>query len=194
MNKLDEACSHLTDQEIIQLSLEQRDYFGCLHRRYEKKMIHYIIKISGLSIEEAEDILQDAFIKIWRNLHLYKPELSFSSWVYRIVHNETVSQWRKNKTLKTFDQPMPLNAMVMPDDYNPELKNTDQDIYARVQKILGSIKKEYREVLILKYFENLSYEEISDVLRIPEGTVATRINRAKKAFKGEKNDLIHFFE
>ena len=183
MNRHEAICKNLTDQEIILRSIHEREYFACLYRRYELKMLRYISKLSGASREEAEDILQDAFIKIWRNLNLYRPDMSFSSWVYRIVHNETISHWRRNKRNPLSTSEPSRTPENQADEGATDNKEPDLDTEPRIQQILSQLKKEYREILILKFLEDQSYEEISDILRIPEGTVATRINRAKKAFR-----------
>ena len=178
-----DICNKLSDKEIIQKSLEDLDYFACLYDRYEPKLLRYIKKISMADHEEASDILQDAFIKMWKNLNSYDDSLKLSSWLYRIVHNETISFCRKKRS---FGKNNKLNLEDirlddLPDDsdieVNPEMR------YFLTHEILNKLALKYREVLVLKFMEEMSYEEISDVLKIPEGTVATRINRAKKMFK-----------
>ncbi|MBK8554372.1 MAG: RNA polymerase sigma factor [Lewinellaceae bacterium] len=176
-------CDSLSDLEILRRALEALDFFSCLYERYEQRFLRYIRRVSGATAEEAPDILQDAFIKIWKNLNGFDQSLKLSSWMYRIVHNEAVSFLRRKKSFGK-DQKVPYDEQLyqrMPDEVQdaaeePELR--DQ----RTQHLVNRLPQPYKEVLILKYWENLSYEEISDVLKIPEGTVATRINRAKKAF------------
>ena len=178
-----DICEKLSDKRVIEKSLENLDYFACLYNRYEDKLLRYIKRISLVSDEESSDILQDSFIKTWRNLNNYDDSLKFSSWLYRIVHNETVSFNRKRisfgKNNKVNLEDISLeNFPDMSDDVvDPEIK------YLLTHKVLNKLSLKYREVLILKFFEKMSYEEISDVLKIPEGTVAIRINRAKKMFR-----------
>ena len=176
-------CDGLEDSEIVKRSHENLEYFSCLYDRYEPRLLLYIKKISRTNHEEAEDILQEAFIKIWRNLNEYDHSLKLSSWLYRIVHNETISYCRKKRSFGKD------NTLILEEDHmadlhsemdwetNPEYK------YDMTAKILNQLPLKYREPIILQFFEKMSYEEISDILKIPEGTVAIRINRAKKAFK-----------
>ena len=177
-----EICNKLGDEEIIEKSLKDLDYFACLYERYELKLLRYIRKISNTDTQEAGDILQDAFIKIWKNLNNYDKSLKLSSWVYRIVHNETISFCRKkrsygkNNNLDLED----IQFKDLPDEQNIE-ENSEERFFL-THKVLDKLALKYKEVLILKFMEKMSYEEISDVLKIPEGTVATRINRAKKIF------------
>ena len=90
-----EICKGLSDQDIVRLSLGDIEYFACLVLKYELRLLGYVKKISQCDQEEAEDILQEAFIKIWKNLNGYDPRLTLESWLFRIVHNETISFWRK---------------------------------------------------------------------------------------------------
>ncbi len=180
----EKTCNELNDQEIIRRSLETVDYFSCLYERYEARLLSYIKRITHCDHAEAEDILQEAFIKIWRNLHAYNPELKLSSWIYRIVHNQAISTLRKNSSFGKdhkieWDETLPAGLA----DKTPSFAEPEEEIDIHmIADTLNLLPLPYREVLVLRFMEDLSYEEISDVLKIPEGTVATRINRAKKAF------------
>ncbi len=179
-----ELCDGLSDREVVLSSFNDIAYFACLVIRYETRLLHYIQKISQSSQEEAEDILQDGFIKIWKNIKAYDTSLTLENWIFRIIHNETISYWRK-KTSYAKDHVVDIDnekiQFLLPPD---EVYDFEKDNgYKIIEEILPLLKPEYREVLVLKFFENKSYEEISDILKIPEGTVATRINRAKKSFR-----------
>ena len=179
-----EICKGLSDQEIVRLSLGDIEYFACLVLKYELRLLGYVKKISQSDQEEAEDILQEAFIKIWKNLNGYDPRLTLESWLFRIVHNETISFWRK-KTSFGKDRTVAIDddrLMEMFAEDQTSETNRDQT-FKLIENVLPMLKQEYREVLVLKFLEDKSYEEISDILKIPEGTVATRINRAKKSFR-----------
>lgn len=178
-------CDGLSDLEIIRKSLEVVDYFSCLYERYEEKLMRYIRRVAFATDEEAADILQESFIKIWKNLNAFDQSLKLSSWIYRIVHNEAISFLRQKKSFgKNRNIPWDDDRYAnLPDDSLPEeageLENRDK----LTHRILSRLPAQYKEVLILKFLENMSYEEISDILKIPEGTVAIRINRAKKIFR-----------
>jgi RNA polymerase sigma-70 factor (ECF subfamily) len=179
-----ERCTGLSDREIIRLSLKDVDYFACLVIKYEKRLLFYIKKISQCYDDEAEDILQEAFIKIWKNLNGYDVSLSPENWIYRIIHNETISYWRKKKSFHKGNKVSLSDVQATIAATTEEADEWDAEKLAKlIEDILPMLKQEYREVLVLKYLEDKSYEEISDILKIPEGTVATRINRAKKSFK-----------
>ena len=190
-----QICNQLSDNEIVKNSMENVDYFSCLYDRYEPSLLRYIKRITLLDDDQAKDILQEAFIKIWVNLKDFNPNMKLSSWIYRIVHNETVSVWRKNKSYGK-DKNVKLKDNLFADfPIDSETIEDKERKETLTHEVLELLPLKYKSILVLKFLENMSYEEISDVLRMPEGTVATRINRAKKKFiemTTEKN--ISFFK
>lgn len=177
-----EKCDELSDKEIVSQSLDDMDYFLCLYERYESRLLRYVKRSIMVSDEQAKDILQEAFIKIWQNLHGFNQGIKLSSWIYRIVHNEAISYWRKKKSFGK-DQKVKLNENLISD--LPNEFDTEDDLELKelqTHEVLKLLPLKYKTILILKFIEGMSYQEISDVLKIPEGTVATRINRAKKRF------------
>jgi RNA polymerase sigma-70 factor, ECF subfamily len=191
-----EICDRYSEMEIIQKALVEVDFFSCLYERYEARLMRYIKRLTHVTHMEAEDILQESFINIWKNLHAFDQSLKLSSWIYRIVHNQAVSGLRKKLSYgkdEAVEWNETLNADIpdeTPDSGMEELPNLDQSTHS----LLEQLPLPYKEVLVLKFLENMSYEEISDVLKLPEGTVATRINRAKKAFKHLAQDQHVIFE
>lgn len=176
-----------TDEELVELVLTNEDNFSYLIKRYEGKLISYILRISNISFEEAEDILQEVFIKVYQNINEFDPSLKFSSWIYRITHNQVISNFRKNKA-----RPQSAFGDVSDEKFHnlasdlDIIEEADQKILQKnIKKILEKIDIKYREVLVLKFIEEKSYQEISDILKKPMGTVATLINRAKKEFQKE---------
>ncbi|MBU2566600.1 RNA polymerase sigma factor [Patescibacteria group bacterium] len=186
-------CQGVQDEELVKKSLENIDYFACIYERYEEKLIRYILRISSFSYAEAEEVLQEAFVKVWRNLNEFDESLKFSSWVYRIVHNTTITEWRKTQT-KGKDQRVAIDDELyknLPSNLNIEKeigKKFDQE---GIKRVLQLMPEKYKSVLILKFLEEKDYNEISDILKKPSGTVATLINRAKKSFNqiAEKENI-----
>lgn len=153
----------------------------------------YIKRITNASTEDAEDILQEVFIKAYQNLNDFDQSLKFSSWIYRITHNHTISHYRKNKKSQQ-DISLEDNEIIyekLAADLNIK-EETDQTLLKeKIKTLLSKLDRKYREVLILKYLEDKDYTEISNILKKPMGTVATLINRAKNKFKelATKNNL-----
>lgn len=183
----------LTDEQLVQKSIENMDFFGELVDRYEMKLKYYILRISSFSSHEADEILQEIFLKVWQNLQGYTGAVKFSSWIYRIAHNETISAYRKY-TSRGGDKTVELNEEIFelaPSKINIPAEFNAKESAHMIQQVLQAMPEKYREVLIFQYFEDMSYEEISDVLKKPMGTVATLVNRAKKSFR-ETADRLSF--
>ena len=175
-------CLNKKDIELVQLSLENQDYFLCIVKKYEIPLMRYIRRITNINFEDAEDLLQEVFIKVYTNLNGFDPNLKFSSWIYRIAHNEVISNFRKLKV-----RPEKINSEInenvlekIKSELNIE-KEIDQKILkVKLNQLINQLNIKYKEVIILKYLENKSYEEISDIIKKPTNTVGTLINRAKK--------------
>ena len=176
-----------SDEELAYLSINDVNAFYSLIKRYESKIGRYINRMTGGNQDKSEDILQEIFIKVYRHLNSFDPKLKFSRWIYRIAHNEIINQHYKDKThtttvsLDDTDQ-LNLSAKLI---YDEDIH--DAYIYSEtaktVKKAIEELPLKYREVLILRFFEDKDYKEISDILRKPPGTVATLLNRAKIKFK-----------
>lgn len=178
-------CYHQTDSELVALSLRDSRYFYCLMKRYEEKLLSYVHRFSGLPEEDAKDIIQESFINIYQHLNDYDSKLKFSSWLYRIVHNQTINFIKKNKLSLKIDLTDQDDDFVdwLVADTNIEKETLASHFNDYLTTILEKLKPEYKEILVLKFFEDKDYSEISDILQKPMGTVATLISRAKIQFK-----------
>lgn len=173
----------LSDEKVVEMTLLEKSFFGLLIERYEAKLKRYIARLGIRNVDDQLDVLQDIFIKAYRNLNSFDTSLKFSSWIYRIAHNETISWYRKHKVRPEgnliIESEETLNLLSTKEDTPEEV--FDKSINAlEVTSALNSISEKYREVLILRYFEQKEYEEISDILKIPIGSVGTLISRGKK--------------
>lgn len=172
-----------TDEELVKLSLTDPTHFKFLIERYEGRLLAYIHRLLQCSHEDAEDILQEALIKTFRNLGSFGPPLKFSSWLYRIVHNEAISHVRKNKLKIAEDDEnySLLHSIAAEIDVVEEVeKSMNKEV---VQSYLDQLPEKNKYVMILRYFEEREYSEIADIMRMPIGTVATLINRSKLKLK-----------
>jgi len=185
-------CAEKSDSELVALTLEEQSYFKCLMDRYEPKLKRYILRISNVSLEEAEDILQDVFLKVYKNLNGFDADLKFSSWIYRITHNEVISQHRKAQARPRLTEISEDIIKNIRSEFNLEAEIHNTHLATLISAALDNLKPVHREVLILKFFEEKSYEEISDILKKSTGTVATLIRSAKKEFKEKwpKDNLV----
>ena len=156
------ACENKTDEELINLILENNDYYICLMLRYENRIKNYIYRISGLNQQDIEDLTQDIFIKIYRNLNDFDNSYKFTSWLYRIAHNETISYLRKQKIRpKVFGgEDEILIFEKISTDENIEADFEKKEIIFEVKKVLEKLQEKYKSVLVLKYLEERNYRKI----------------------------------
>jgi len=183
----------MSDEEIVSMALRDKAFFAHIVLRYEDKLSRYIMRLGIRNAEDREDTLQDIFIKIYKNLNGFDTSLSFSSWVYRIAHNEAISAYRKKNVrpeghlIDAGDERV-ARELALADGAEKEfdVKVNAQEVY----KALACVDAKYRDVLILRFFEHKEYEDISDILKIPTGSVGTLLYRGKKQLK-EKIDTRH---
>ncbi len=176
-----------TDEQLaVQVREQNKELYSEIIRRYEQKLGHYLRKFI-VQPDELEDVLQEVFIKIYRNLFDFDPSRRFSSWAYRIAHNEAINFIKKNH-----------RGQVSLDDVEWELADEKMDIAGmanmaldkkNVEIALTQIKDNYRTALVLYFFEQKSYEEIADILLVPRSTVGVLIMRGKKMLKDKLSQL-----
>lgn len=174
-----------TDAELVEHSLRDRHAFIEIVRRYEPALRRYVSRLGVARREDVDDVLQEAFIKIYLNLNDFDASLSLSAWMYRIVHNESVSHFRKQnvrpQVLNTEEDLLIFGRIADETNIAEELdKRINADL---VRTAIAHLTPHYREVLILRFLEDRTYDEIADILKIPSGTVATYLNRGKKELR-----------
>lgn len=176
----------LTDKALVETVLSQKEAFSEVIFRYEPFLKRYIKRLGVYDSRDIEDILQNSFIKIYRYLRSYDDSFSFSSWVYRIVHNETYDFFRSKKRrpeiiLGAGEEDLILN--IDAEVENPAEAFDKKTTALDITEALNKIDKKYMDALLLRYVEDRNYTEISDILQIPEGSVATLLHRGKKELK-----------
>jgi RNA polymerase sigma-70 factor (ECF subfamily) len=179
-----------SDEQLMELICQDPNHIAELVRRYESKLSRYVRRISSVSSEECEDILQEVFIKVYRNARGFDSTLSASSWVYRITHNEVISRHRKWTRRPKVTHELDDVAHVIADEFDLHADLEQKDLQREIRACINALPEKYRDVLVLKVIEQKSYQEISDILKKPIGTVGTLVNRAKKQCKKELSHLI----
>lgn len=171
----------LTDEQLVEVvRSKNQELYGEVIKRYQTKLVHYLKKFIH-SDDELKDVLQDVFIKAFRNLYSFDTSKRFSPWIYRITHNEAINYIKKHwkETILLDD-----NDWLFFEDKQDFIDNLDITLTkSLIEKELSLIKDKYREPLILYFFEQKSYEEISEMLKIPKSTVGILILRGKKILK-----------
>jgi RNA polymerase sigma-70 factor (ECF subfamily) len=168
-----------SDEEVVKFVRNQdTEAYSEIVDRYQEKLIRYVFQLLQ-NEDKAQDVVQDTLIKAYVNLRSFNSKKKFSSWIYRIAHNESINFIKKYKK----------EVLIKRGGWLENIEDSNKNIEEEFEKkelrdaIKKSIKKlpiNYRSVVTLYFFEDKSYEEISDILRIPLGTVGTWLGRGKK--------------
>lgn len=169
----------LPDELVVRRCLEgEREAFGILFERYRQQVFALALRYSG-NPDEAADLLQDVFVKVFERLHLFKFRSAFSTWLYRIAVNTSLDRrrWRSRREVPPEgwrDQAGPAR----PDErvHTERLRDT-------LNEALQELPEHFRLVVILKDVQEFAYEEIASILGISRGTVASRLNRGRRALR-----------
>jgi len=171
-----------SDKELI-LRFQQGDELAYVElvNRYRNRLMNFIYRYVGTR-EEAEDIVQDTFVKLFQKKDYYRPISEFSTWIFTIAANLAKTELRKRKRRKVSY----LSQLGMEEkDFDiPVEDTTDEEMVgeyteSQIQNAIQSLQLHFRTALILRDIEELSYEEISKILDVPLGTIKSRINRAR---------------
>lgn len=175
-----------SDKDLVAAALRDGKAYGPLIARYQSALARYVRRLLGAQGHAVEDVLQEVFIKAYLNLNDYDPERPFGPWIYRIAHNEAVSHLRKARvaamTVTGEDAALILERLADPDDPGQALWRSQS--LRGLRQSLDNLDQRYRDVLVLRYLEEKSYDEIADILQLPPGTVATYISRGLKRLRG----------
>ncbi len=172
----------LSDLELVESVKKDLNAYRYIVERYESKLLRYIQRILYISTEDAEDILQEVFLKAYRNINSFNSKYSFSNWIYRIAHNEAVSFLRKKKiSISNIEDEEIFDRIPSEEDIEDDFLKSAKG--SEVRDILSKLDRKYREVLVLRFFEEKEYNEIAEILHVSSGSVASLISRGKEKFK-----------
>lgn len=194
-NIIDNKNANIVDDDLQYVVLCRKgdtEAFAKLVERHQKKMLNIAYRMLG-DYDEACDIVQEAFLASYKSINKFKAQAKFSTWLYRIVVNFTKNRLKKKKNLAqheggSLDESVDGKGgckacLSAASTGNPTelLEQRERDAY--VQKCITTLDLEYREVLVMRDIQGFSYEEIRDILQIPDGTVKSRLSRARVALK-----------
>jgi len=172
-----------TDEAIARdVQAGKMELFSILVKRYEAKMMRYSRKFL-FGYDDAADVVQEVFLKAYVNIQSFNASKKFSSWLYRIAHNEFINAIKKRgrERLSLFNLDTLFPHPVAKESIDKEI--ISRELKEALDIILGKVDIKYREVLVLYYFEELNYREIADVLHIPIATVGVRLKRGRQIIK-----------
>jgi RNA polymerase sigma-70 factor (ECF subfamily) len=167
----------LTDETLMKnIGGGDRPAFDELYDRYHERLFYYFYRMLGSCEETANDFLQDIFLKIIDKPQLFNPAYSFRKWIFSVAHNMCKNEYRKRVTRNTVLQAT--FSENVPDETDFSEENKSRLLETAFSKMNGLSEKS-REILVLKYRENFSLEEISEILNLPKGTVKSRLFYAR---------------
>ena len=184
----------LSDEQVVRIVQAGKiESFGILVKRYQAKMLRYARKFL-FNYHEIEDSVQEVFIKAYTNIQSFDASRKFSAWLYRIAHNQFINAIKKKgkEPMPFFDLDILLPRLISKE--KADKKTNQREIRQMIEQCLDKLDFKYREPLILYYFEELSYQEIADILRIPIATVGVRLKRGKKIIKSLCQKLGYHYE
>src|SRR5688500_2290571 len=179
--------SAVSDRELVAIAVTGFDgSFEELVRRYQRPISAYVYRMVG-NYESALDLTQEIFIKVYNSLTRYRSEFKFSTWIYKIAHNAAVDHLRRNSTREqslvagiegdTFDLPIESARL------SPEQESEQKERRGEIEAVVRALPANYRELIILRHSQDLSYEEIVEVTGLPLGTVKNRLFRAREMMR-----------
>ncbi|OAO88324.1 RNA polymerase sigma factor SigW [Geobacillus stearothermophilus] len=161
---------------------------------YKDKIYRLCYRMLG-NRHEAEDAAQEAFIRAYIHIDTYNPEMKFSTWLYRIATNLTIDKLRKRKPDVYLDEEvggtdgLTMQAQLPSRETSPEEAVESLELQETVQRAIEQLPEKYRSVIVLKYMEDLSLQETSEILGLPVGTVKTRLHRGREALRRQLGHL-----
>jgi RNA polymerase sigma-70 factor (ECF subfamily) len=186
--------NQISDEDLIE-KFQRGDIYAyeLIVKRYKDQLLNFVYRFLG-NHEEAEDVVQETFLRVYRNRHAYQRVAKFSTWIYTIAGNLARTELRRRNRRRIFS----LSSMGVEDkDYeisdefaSPEKHTNTVLSEAIIQKEINKLSPKFREVIILRDIQELSYEEISKIIRVPIGTVKSRVNRARLRLQNRLKHLL----
>ena len=182
--------SSLTDEEIVEkIKGGAIELFEEIVRRYQRKLVNYIYRMIN-DFDSAMELCQEVFIKVFNSLDKYNPSYKFTTWIHRISSNATID-WMRKKKIDAFsidndsDDSMSMSQQLPSDDLNP-LQNLEMSqLQQRIEDAIEDLPFIYKQLIILRHINELSYDEISEAVDLPLGTVKNRIFRGREMLKAK---------
>lgn len=182
------------DAELVaEVLAGKRERFGELVERYQGRLVNYLLRIVRVQ-DEALDLAQEVFIRVYQALGRYDPRYKFSTWLFRVAQNAAIDQLRRRRVqMVSLDRPTDDDedrawefASGDPDPYG-DARNQERGL--AIQEAIDALPWEYRELIVLRHFAELSYDEIAQLKGMPLGTVKNKLFRARQVLKGRLGDF-----
>jgi RNA polymerase sigma-70 factor (ECF subfamily) len=182
-----------TDEQLIGRfqAGDERAYVELVNR-YKDRLFNFVFPFFG-DVEQSEDVVQDTMLRLYEKKHYYKEIAKFSTWIYTIARNLANTELRKRKRRKTTylsqmsKEERQYDIPAVQDDVDQDLQN--EFIRNRINLAIDALLEHFKTVIILRDIQELSYDDISNIVEVPLGTIKSRINRARLQLQAELQDL-----
>jgi len=180
--------ARLPDEELVALSLDGDEAaFGTIVRRYQRRLTAFLGQLVG-DMELARELSQEAFVRAWGALDRFDPSYRFSTWLFRIAHNLGIDQLRRRRlqTVSLYRQDSSgdeVEIAIVDVHKDPLGHFENRELAATIRTAIEALRPEYRELVLLRHFAGLSYQEIADLKEMPLGTVKNKLFRAHSVLR-----------
>lgn len=177
----------LTDIELIAKAITGReDGFEELVRRYQRPITNYVFRMLN-DYDSSLDVTQEVFIKVYNSLHKYSSEYKFSTWLYRIAHNAAIDFIRRRapneQSIETENKDGAYQLQIESPNPTPEQDRERSEWRTEIETVVKCLPSVYRELIVLRHAQDLSYDEIAEITNLPLGTVKNRLFRAREMMR-----------
>ena len=188
----------VTDIELVNRFKKGEDeIFAELVKRYQKKVYNTTYRMLG-NKEDASDLAQESFLKVYKNLHRFQGRSSFSTWLFKITANLCRDELRKRQRdldTSSLSKTLELNEgevepQIADDTFNPEKISLNQEMRFKIQEVINRLPLKQKEVIVLREIQGFTYEKIAEILDIALGTVKSRISRARRKMKDSLHQIV----
>jgi RNA polymerase sigma-70 factor (ECF subfamily) len=171
-----------------------RDLFTELVARYQKRVVNYVYRITH-RYEDAHDMAQEIFVKVFLALDRYDPKFQFSTWLFRIAQNSAIDVLRKKSIsevplVRPGDEEEGREREFADDGVSPYRALSNKQMSAAIEKAVDNLPSDYRELIQLRHYAELSYEEIASMKKLPLGTVKNKLFRARNLLKDQLDSFL----
>jgi RNA polymerase sigma-70 factor (ECF subfamily) len=190
-----EKASELADERLVEIALDgDEQAYGVIVRRYQRRLTAFLSQLVG-DVELARELSQEAFVRAWSALERFDPRYRFSTWLFRIAHNLGIDHLRRRRLhtmpLYRTDSDGDEVEVVIADVAKDPLGHLENRALAsELREVIDGLRPEYRELVLLRHFAGLSYQEIADFMEMPLGTVKNKLFRAHSVLRTALADFL----
>jgi len=190
-----EKTNELSDERLVEIALDgDEEAYGVIVRRYQRRLAAFLSQLVG-DMELARELSQEAFVRAWSALERFDPRYRFSTWLFRIAHNLGIDHLRRRRLhtmpLYRTDSDGDEVEVVIADAAKDPLGHLENRVLAsELREVIDGLRPEYRELVLLRHFAGLSYQEIADFMGMPLGTVKNKLFRAHSVLRSASADFL----